>query len=158
MSSKDVMTIDRFADILSAYGGHTARWPADERPAAEHLLRRSAAARELLAGEGVLDQMLDLVPRPAPASETLHARIVDIAMGRGAATLARPAASSGGTLWARLRDMWTRSGALRPAGAALAASLMLGVIFGGMVGPASAEPDPVDIVELALLDLTFTGY
>ena len=46
----------------------------------------------------------------------------------------------------------------RPVGAALAASLVLGVVFGGVVGPASAEPEQVDLVELALLNNTFSGY
>jgi hypothetical protein len=157
MSSNDDMTIDRFADMLAAYGGSAARWPAEERTRAERLLHRSSDARALLEEESRLDRMLDLMGRPAPAGETLHAQILDIAFGHPAAAYAR-AASSGEGLWGRLRAAWDNSGMLRPAGAALAASLMLGVVFGGMVGPASADPDPVDIMELALLDLTFTGY
>lgn len=151
--SKDIMKIDRFADILSAYGGSAARWPVEERLAAEHLLGQSDAARELLAGETGLDELLGLVPEPAPASPALRARIMDIATAR---PLATPSADA--SLWHRLQEMWAGFGGLRPAGAALAASLMLGVVFGGMVGPAATEPDPIDIVELALLDLTFTGY
>jgi hypothetical protein len=157
MSSKNDMNMDRFADILAAYGGNATRWPVEERPGAEQLLGQSDVAQGMLAGETTLDQMLDLVPQPAPASDALHARILDIAYKRPAAAYANAAASGEG-FWGRLKAVWDASGALRPAGAALAASLMLGVVFGGMVGPASARPEPVDIVELALLDLTFTGY
>jgi hypothetical protein len=157
MSSNDDMTIDRFADILSAYGGSAARWPAEERARAERLLHRSSDARDLLETESRLDRMLDMMAHPVPVDGTLRTQILDVAFGHPAAAYAR-AASSGEGLWGRLKAAWTHSGMLRPAGAALAASLMLGVVFGGMVGPASADPDPVDIMELALLDLTFTGY
>lgn len=155
--NKNSITEERVAQILSAYGADTARWPADERQAAQTFLQHSEPARRLYAEEEKLDAWLEVVPVPAGASAALHARIVDVARA-GVAGSAAAAAMPAGSSWQRFKEIWAGFGAWRPVGAALAASLMLGVVFGGIVGPANAKPEPVDLVELALLNNTLTGY
>ena len=53
------MTVERLRDLAAAYGADPRRWPEGERDAAVALMNRSVAARDVVAGAGVLDAMLD---------------------------------------------------------------------------------------------------
>ena len=67
------MDRERLRTIIEAYGAEPARWPADERGAAEALLARTPDLRELQRAELALDAALDSVPAQAPSSALLGA-------------------------------------------------------------------------------------
>lgn len=52
------LTLQRFLELVEAYGGQLSRWPAAEREAAEALVRVSEPARAALAAEAELDGAL----------------------------------------------------------------------------------------------------
>jgi hypothetical protein len=60
------MNLERFADLVAAYGSDPHRWPAAERQAAESLLAASAAAQKLMREAADLDALLAL---PIPVIE-----------------------------------------------------------------------------------------
>lgn len=155
-NSADI-SMDRLRAIVAAYGTDPARWPDDERRDAEELVARFSEARAIVESAQPLDRLLGVVPVPASASQQLRMAILQDVVG-----LQENRKLTGPTLWARifpiLQDMLSISGGLRPAGAALAASLLLGLAFGGLVDPSSADEAAIDIVEMALLSDTFTGY
>jgi hypothetical protein len=76
------MTLERFADLVGAYGARPERWPDAERAAALALLDRSPQARTRLAEAARLDAALDVVPATPPAPD-LAARILAAAPRRG---------------------------------------------------------------------------
>ncbi len=53
------MEMERFEQLLAAYGASFQRWPAEERDAAQILLQSSEEARRLHAQTAALDRMLD---------------------------------------------------------------------------------------------------
>lgn len=132
----------RLAAILDAYGAAPERWPADERAAAEALLARSPEARRLALAAGGLDRVLARYEplKPTPA---LRAAILAGAPG------GRAEAAAANGFWAALLQ---ELGGWRPAGAALAAALVLGVVAGGLVHPEPVPPVAGDLMQLALLD------
>ncbi|MEX2200447.1 MAG: hypothetical protein WD711_03560 [Dongiaceae bacterium] len=73
------MTRERLHTILDAYGADAARWPADERAAAERLLAASPKIQRYRNDLARLDAKLDDLPLPSgkPLDTTiLTARIV----------------------------------------------------------------------------------
>jgi hypothetical protein len=62
-----LMTMERLNTILDAYGASPARWPAEERVAAEAMIAASDEARAAFAGAARLDAMLDQAAAPPPA-------------------------------------------------------------------------------------------
>ncbi len=68
------MNLDRFRDILDAYGAEPARWPEAERAAALSFAEADAAARAWLDEEVRFDRLLDAAPAAVP-SAALAARI-----------------------------------------------------------------------------------
>jgi len=54
-----MMGLDRFRELMDAYGAEPARWPANERAAAEALLAINAEAAQLRERAGALDALLD---------------------------------------------------------------------------------------------------
>ena len=58
------MNIQRFRQLLDAYGAAPARWPESERSAAQALLERSAEARQLAAQAARLDELLNHAEAP----------------------------------------------------------------------------------------------
>jgi len=54
-----MMTLDRFAALVDAYGASPARWPEGERAAAVELMQASAEARRLAEEADRLDRLLD---------------------------------------------------------------------------------------------------
>ena len=62
------MNLQRFAEILDAYGAEPKHWPLAERDAAKALLRDSTEARDLAAAAARLDAALDAAePVQVPA-------------------------------------------------------------------------------------------
>lgn len=58
------ISLQRFEQLLDAYGASPQRWPDHERAAALQLLEQSAQAAQLMQSAQWLDQQLDLLPAP----------------------------------------------------------------------------------------------
>jgi hypothetical protein len=74
------MNMDRFQELLDAYGAEPARWPEAERDAASALLADSGEARARLAEARALDELLDRAGAPAALrfdAAELSARIAE---------------------------------------------------------------------------------
>jgi len=68
------MNLQRFEQLIDAYGSDPQRWPHAERSAALKLLAQSPEAADLQQQSVWLDQALDQFA--APAFEQLHARLL----------------------------------------------------------------------------------
>ncbi|MBI3437814.1 MAG: hypothetical protein HY054_04040 [Proteobacteria bacterium] len=114
----------RFEHLLDAYGADFRRWPANERVPAEAFMRENAQVlAPLLDTAGALDAKLDLARSSPSPSAGLISRIV------AAAPRARAA---------------PRRTNYAPAGWALAACTLLGVLIGysgGALAAPSADQD-----------------
>ena len=124
-----MITLERFRDLVAAYGADPARWPERERVVALELLQRSPEARASLEEARDLDYLLELAPTTAVTPE-LQTRILAAFPGK------QPARSRFAGIFAALlpdRPAWV------PA-AALALSLALGVGVGAYA-PALAGLD-----------------
>ncbi|WP_282009557.1 hypothetical protein [Brevundimonas aveniformis] len=64
--------LERFEQIIEAYGANPRHWPEQERAAAEHLVAHSEAARAMLASAAELDAWLDAAPDPVPSDLLAH--------------------------------------------------------------------------------------
>lgn len=124
----DDMKIERFAELVDAYGADPLRWPEAERLAAQGLAARDPRANALLAEAEALDALFDAAPVEAP-SAALMARVLT----------RRPRPS----LW---RELFPNTGVWKPA-AGFAMALALGV------GIQSAAAD-----QLGLNDEVATTY
>jgi hypothetical protein len=69
------MTIERFSQLLEAYGGNAKRWPKEEQLAALNLLEQSVEARRLQQSSLTLDHLLNSV-QISPPSTMLRERIL----------------------------------------------------------------------------------
>ena len=113
------MQLERFRELVDAYGGDPGRWPQPERAPAAELLARSPEAAALLAEAGALDRLLDRTQPLAPPivdAEALIARVTAAAQER---TPVHPA----GAIRPVARGLWLR-----------AASLAAAAVIGFMVG------------------------
>jgi hypothetical protein len=126
MKAGDAMGLDRFAELLDAYGARPERWPDGERAAALALLARSAQARALRDRAARLDALLDRLPDVAPSPD-LAARVLRAAPRRR---------RRGPALWAA---------------AALAAAAVLALWLVGARAPRVAV-DPAALSRLGHLD------
>jgi hypothetical protein len=114
----------RFEYLLDAYGADFRRWPPDERAEAERFVRENAEAlAPLLEAAHVLDATLDLAGMVQAPSASLSDRILAAAP--------------------RARSTPQRTN-FAPAGWALAACTLLGVLIGyggGALAATSADQD-----------------
>lgn len=69
------MSIDRFAEIVGAYGADARLWPADERAAAL-VLSKTDAGVALMAAEADLDHYLTELATPCPVDEAFMDRLM----------------------------------------------------------------------------------
>jgi len=69
------ITQERLEQLLDAYGAAPARWPGEERAAAERLIARSQAARACWEEAAALDRLLDALPAEQP-DPRLAARVL----------------------------------------------------------------------------------
>ena len=135
------MKIDQFEAMLEAYGADRRRWPADRLAGAERLLGENADARRVFEEARALDRVLAMAPAPSRTAETALADRIARAVGAGQGqprvnakdAPARPSAEV--IDFAARRHKQAASVAVGPtrlhkAAAALAASLMLGIMFG----------------------------
>jgi hypothetical protein len=114
-----MMLLERFRELVDAYGGDPRRWPLTERGPAAELLAASAEARAVLAEAAALDQLLDRAPPTAPATldaERLIARAT-------AAGQERPFVPLAGVMRPTGRRLWLRA-------ASLAAATIIGFVVG----------------------------
>jgi len=131
-----MMKLERFSEILGAYGADPERWPAAERSAAEALLAASAEARAALADTRGIDRLLDELPRPLTELDAgvvaarAIARSQDTARGQGGA-------ARRGWLW------------LAPSLTGLAAAALAGFLIGWTEIDAAVIADP---------DTDYSGY
>lgn len=137
-----MMTLERFAALLDAYGADPRRWPAAERAAAERLAAADQRAAALLSEARRVDEVLDGHRAPGVSAD-LRARVLAAAPTPARARRWAVAA------WARL---------LAP-GAGLAAAGVAGLMFGAALGGAGgdtsaqallAEAEPADELVFAL--------
>ena len=155
-SQSSLLSLDRFAELVDAYGAKPERWPEAERPGALALLNDSAQARALREQAAALDTLLDqaVVPATSPA---LADRILAMAPSPAPLSSARKQGLAG-----RIRH-WLRLELPEAAdwrgAAALAASLLVGVALGyltpltdGAGGWTAAEQQTVDAFAFGTLD------
>lgn len=153
-STKDATGLDALEQVLERFGSDRTRWPAPVRRDFAGLIARDPAAKARLREAEALDRLLDLAPQPEFDTHALAGRIV------AAAALETPVVSrpKGRVGWAAFDR--------RPAGeqrwaaaALLAASLVLGAVFGlngtfdsavaPLVADASTTDDEIDPGQVA---------
>jgi hypothetical protein len=156
------MTLGEFVRLLDVYGGERARWPADARAAAAHLVAKDAQAQHLLAEAEALDSVLQKAPLPALAAEAALAerivaaaqrspRMVKLLDAAPAASGTRPSEAAVAPVTAIRSGPPRRTRLLsREAGAVgfLVASLVVGVVIGNSNLPREIVPELADLAGL----------
>ncbi len=129
-----LMSLERFAVIVDAYGADPRRWPAAERDAAQAFAAADAQAAVLLAEALALDAGLDALPIPEPASAALR---------RAAMPLPVTARSS------RWQELLALLGGWRLALPAMAVALIVGINVGSRANLGSWTADAATRTETA---------
>ena len=120
--------------IVDTCGGDRTRWPAAERLRLAPLITTNERARQIVAEAHALDQVLDLAPTVSDSRErALAARILaatrpGLPVTSGA--YSAPAPARGSVPSGLAVRTHAKAMARWPAGALLAASLVLGVLVG----------------------------
>ena len=70
------MNLDRFSQIVAAYGARTEVWPIEERDAAVNFMDSNTEAQKLIQYELILDQQLDQFDPANSNLDALKSRIV----------------------------------------------------------------------------------
>jgi hypothetical protein len=120
------LTLQRFLELVEAYGGQLSRWPAGERDAAQALIRVSEPARAALAAEAELDGVLASSAAP-DVSPALSRRLNEIPIRAPAVARAR----------------WPFQRVWAPA-LGWAAAAALGVALGSGIGGWDSDEGPSD--------------
>ncbi len=132
------MTIERFSQLLEAYGGNAKRWPIEEQLAALNLLEQSVEARRLQQSSLTLDRLLNSV-QISPPSRMLQERIL---------AQVQPLTSQAQDVWQWFIQLIVGTTPSehfwRPA-VALAIPLLLGIVIG--LNLASIPTDDNDWIE-----------
>jgi hypothetical protein len=133
-----MMGLDRFRELLDAYGAEPRRWPANERAMAEALFAQNPRARDLRAKAATIDALLDRTAPLAPPiidAEILIGQIT--AMPQSQVVAFRPAQRPAAG------NFWLKVGSLA---AAAVIGFLLGVTQLANIGETSA---PTSVLELA---------
>ncbi len=135
-----MMGLDRFRELLDAYGAEPGRWPANERGPAEVLLTRDAEAARLRKQAAAIDALLDraMLAPPVIDAERLIADITAEPQRTAEIVTLRPARRpSAGGFWLKV--------------ASLAAAAAIGFLVGvsQLTGLGSDPTTPTSGVELA---------
>jgi hypothetical protein len=133
--------LDRFRELLEAYGAEPRRWPASERVMAEQLLAGDSQARTMRAKAAGIDELLDRVTPLSPP-------IIDAEILIGAIT-AKPQSPAAEIVTLRparrapASTFWLKVGSL-------AAAAMIGFLLGvtQLMNPGDAT-SPTSGLELA---------
>ncbi|WP_428246604.1 hypothetical protein [Ferrovibrio sp.] len=146
------MNLDRFAEIVAAYGADPALWPAAERPAAEALAQASSEARRLLEQAAPLDALLRQASDAKPGAD-LAARIMASLPAQKAV---RRVSAQRISAWAEFsmalfpfRAAWPQFAVL-----ALALSLGIGAGLGGLEEILAEDSTPY-AVQMVIADASF---
>ncbi len=145
--------MERLAEVVAAYGGDSARWPAPDRALLCAFVDADPDAKQLVGHGAAFDRLLDLAATDAVGEGARRARLADHLMAHVGQTAARERTAQHPTpgviaFPARSSTPAPRATIARDQhgpppnwmlGAALAASLVLGVIVGasGIVEPAA---------------------
>lgn len=133
--------VEALAHVLERYGSDRTRWPAPVRRQFAGLLSESGDAQRRLREAEALDRLLDLAPPPVMNTRALADRIVAAAEAEMPRAPVKPAHARWSVFGRRpaAESQW-------PAAALLAASLVLGTVFGlsGTFGPTGAQLAAVD--------------
>ena len=131
------MTLERFKQIVEAYGAAADRWPADERDAAVAFAAQNPAAAAVLEQERLLDAALGSVGDIMPSAQLSEAILSDAAEVLGPVAGPEPS-SDKQTGWldgvrGLLGDIdkmdWSLKGLVQP-GAVLACAALAGLVTG----------------------------
>ncbi|MDM8560483.1 hypothetical protein [Candidatus Parabeggiatoa sp. HSG14] len=120
---KMMITIERFSQLLDAYGGDAKRWPLEERAAALKLLEVSSEAHHLQQSALTLDNLLNRIPISSPTTALRNHIIAKIQKST------KPTKDAWQWLVEWLLGTTTLEHVLRPA-FALALPLLLGITIG----------------------------
>ncbi|HOT09860.1 MAG TPA: hypothetical protein PK710_08825 [Polyangiaceae bacterium] len=135
--------LDRFAELVEAYGANPKRWPEDERDAALMWLESSEDARRLVEEANHLDRWLESAGSITP-SPALKGRIM-AQMPRVSEVPLSP--------WMRwVERIWPFGPTWQPV-AALVAAAMLGVTFGVVMPESDESSSGGMVVAEVLLDM-----
>ncbi len=126
------MKLERFADIVGAYGADAARWPEGERLAALALLAHSPQAQAIAREAQSLDGLLDLIP-DAPVPATLLERLEAGFMPAAQPTAQHKTGWRGWLTW------------LAPPAAAMAMGLLAGVVVPPPLSNAALYTSTVEV-------------
>ena len=122
-SEQTKQSFDLLDRTLDAYGGNASRWPDGLRTRLSVFVAANSEAQKRVAAAQALDQVLDFAPRLSDAQNaTLAERIVTRAAHQPRVV------SKAGPPPPRVRSGWHNNHGL--AGAALAASLVIGLLAG----------------------------
>jgi hypothetical protein len=103
-----MMGLDRFRELLDAYGAEPGRWPANERGPAEVLLTRDAEAARLRKQAASIDALLDraMLAPPVIDAERLIASITAEPQRTAEIVTLRPARRpSAGGFWLKVASL-----------------------------------------------------
>lgn len=132
MTDKTMMEANGFAaleEVLERFGSDRTRWPAPLRRNLAGLLAESAEAKARLREAEALDRLLDLAPEPEIDTRALADRILAAAIAEAPAAAALPSVAVVPPAPLSRRPPMHREREW-PAAALLAASLVLGTLFG----------------------------
>lgn len=118
--------LEALEQVLERFGSDRTRWPAPVRRNLAGLLARSTEAKARLREAETLDRLLDLAPQPEIDTRALADRILAAAIAETPAAAPAPGVRIGWATFGRrpaAEAQW-------PAAALLAASLVLGTVFG----------------------------
>jgi hypothetical protein len=124
----EAASIEALGEVLDRYGSDRTRWPAPVRRRFAGLIAGSEEAGRRLREAEALDRLLDLAPEPEIDNSALAERIMAAADAEAGVRPRREKRApwsvfNGGVLTRAAESSWQ-------AGALLAASLVLGAVFG----------------------------
>lgn len=138
-----MMGMERFRELVEAYGAEPGRWPANERGAAEALLAGNAEAARLRKQAATLDAMLDKASLPEAAfdAETLIAAVTGEPQRTAEIVTLRPVRrQSGSSFWLKVASL----------AAAAAIGFLVGVTqLGGLGGDPSTPTNGLELADVS---------
>ena len=138
-----MMGLDRFRELVEAYGAEPGRWPTNERGAAEALLAQDTEAARLRGRAAALDAMLDKASLPEAAfdAERLIAAVTAEPQRTAEIVTLRPAIKQSGS------GFWLKVASLA---AAAAIGFLVGVTqLGGLGGDPSAPTNGLELADVS---------